>query len=117
MIDYGCIRTSCAVCYTVCSIGHLDWECTLVLFVYGCIRVIDTVCNIPIYVCVDSLWNYTCVCTLVVLVYGCIRVIDSVCDIGHLDWRPTFLTLTADFVGFGKVGDSTLTEYILLEEV
>jgi hypothetical protein len=37
--------------------------------------------------------------------------------LGHLVWRPTFLVLTADYLGFGKIGENTLTEYILLEEV
>jgi hypothetical protein len=36
---------------------------------------------------------------------------------GHLVWRPAFLVLTADYLGFGKIGENALTEYIPLEEV
>jgi hypothetical protein len=36
---------------------------------------------------------------------------------GCLDWRETYLAMTDDFLGFGKVGESTLVEYIPLEDI
>ena len=45
------------------------------------------------------------------------RVCSVFASQGHLHWRPTHLTLTKEYLGFGKRGASTLVEYVPLEEV